>query len=195
MPSFRSKTPTPLCRRLRIPRFPHDPADPQRVPPTLLAPPREIALPPLRIRRPRQQPAFHMLPPPRDPQHLRRPREKPPHLRAHPHWAQANPADYSYVAFCEKAKAAGCADISSRSWAGASSISAEQPRRMSSLSRSDGACPSDWRSSAALWRCRVGRLACGQAARFLLSCPCYPPRRWRHPGVLALARHGLGDGG
>ena len=24
-------------------------------------------------------------------------------------WAQANPADYSYVAFCEKAKAAGCA--------------------------------------------------------------------------------------
>ena len=23
-------------------------------------------------------------------------------------WAQANPADYSYVAFCEKAKAAGC---------------------------------------------------------------------------------------
>ena len=25
------------------------------------------------------------------------------------HWAQANPADYSYVAFCEKAKAAGCA--------------------------------------------------------------------------------------
>lgn len=25
------------------------------------------------------------------------------------HWAQANPADYSYVAFCEKVKAAGCA--------------------------------------------------------------------------------------
>lgn len=25
------------------------------------------------------------------------------------HWAQANPADYSYVAFCEKTKAAGCA--------------------------------------------------------------------------------------
>jgi uncharacterized protein YbcV (DUF1398 family) len=24
-------------------------------------------------------------------------------------WAQANPADYSYVAFCEKVKAAGCA--------------------------------------------------------------------------------------
>jgi len=24
-------------------------------------------------------------------------------------WAQANPADYSYVAFCEKAKVAGCA--------------------------------------------------------------------------------------
>ena len=24
-------------------------------------------------------------------------------------WAQANPADYSYVAFCEKEKAAGCA--------------------------------------------------------------------------------------
>jgi len=24
-------------------------------------------------------------------------------------WAQANPADYSYLAFCEKAKAAGCA--------------------------------------------------------------------------------------
>ncbi len=24
-------------------------------------------------------------------------------------WAQANPADYSYVAFCEKARAAGCA--------------------------------------------------------------------------------------
>ncbi|BAM87284.1 conserved hypothetical protein [Bradyrhizobium oligotrophicum S58] len=24
-------------------------------------------------------------------------------------WAQANPADYSYVAFCERAKAAGCA--------------------------------------------------------------------------------------
>lgn len=24
-------------------------------------------------------------------------------------WAQANPADYSYVAFCEKAKGAGCA--------------------------------------------------------------------------------------
>jgi len=24
-------------------------------------------------------------------------------------WAQVNPADYSYVAFCEKAKAAGCA--------------------------------------------------------------------------------------
>jgi uncharacterized protein YbcV (DUF1398 family) len=24
-------------------------------------------------------------------------------------WAQANPADYSYVAFCGKAKAAGCA--------------------------------------------------------------------------------------
>jgi uncharacterized protein YbcV (DUF1398 family) len=24
-------------------------------------------------------------------------------------WAQANPAEYSYVAFCEKAKAAGCA--------------------------------------------------------------------------------------
>ena len=24
-------------------------------------------------------------------------------------WAQANPADYSYVTFCEKAKAAGCA--------------------------------------------------------------------------------------
>lgn len=24
-------------------------------------------------------------------------------------WAQANPAGYSYVAFCEKAKAAGCA--------------------------------------------------------------------------------------
>ncbi|MEP9351103.1 DUF1398 domain-containing protein [Xanthobacter sp. KR7-225] len=24
-------------------------------------------------------------------------------------WAQAKPADYSYVAFCEKAKAAGCA--------------------------------------------------------------------------------------
>jgi uncharacterized protein YbcV (DUF1398 family) len=24
-------------------------------------------------------------------------------------WAQANPADYSYVAFCEKGKAAGCA--------------------------------------------------------------------------------------
>ncbi|CAN7727719.1 DUF1398 domain-containing protein [Neorhizobium sp. LjRoot104] len=24
-------------------------------------------------------------------------------------WAQANPADYSYVAFCEQAKAAGCA--------------------------------------------------------------------------------------
>lgn len=24
-------------------------------------------------------------------------------------WAQANPADYSYVAFCEKAKDAGCA--------------------------------------------------------------------------------------
>ncbi|MCJ8142596.1 DUF1398 domain-containing protein [Ancylobacter sp. A5.8] len=24
-------------------------------------------------------------------------------------WAQANPADYSYRAFCEKAKAAGCA--------------------------------------------------------------------------------------
>lgn len=24
-------------------------------------------------------------------------------------WAQANPTDYSYVAFCEKAKAAGCA--------------------------------------------------------------------------------------
>jgi uncharacterized protein YbcV (DUF1398 family) len=24
-------------------------------------------------------------------------------------WAQANPSDYSYVAFCEKAKAAGCA--------------------------------------------------------------------------------------
>jgi uncharacterized protein YbcV (DUF1398 family) len=24
-------------------------------------------------------------------------------------WAQANPADYSYVAFCEKAKAGGCA--------------------------------------------------------------------------------------
>jgi uncharacterized protein YbcV (DUF1398 family) len=24
-------------------------------------------------------------------------------------WAQANPADYSYVAFCEKAKSAGCA--------------------------------------------------------------------------------------
>ncbi|HEY5796210.1 MAG TPA: DUF1398 domain-containing protein [Bosea sp. (in: a-proteobacteria)] len=24
-------------------------------------------------------------------------------------WAQANPADYNYVAFCEKAKAAGCA--------------------------------------------------------------------------------------
>lgn len=24
-------------------------------------------------------------------------------------WAQANPGDYSYVAFCEKAKAAGCA--------------------------------------------------------------------------------------
>ena len=25
------------------------------------------------------------------------------------HWAQANPADYSYVSFCEKVKAAGCA--------------------------------------------------------------------------------------
>jgi hypothetical protein len=24
-------------------------------------------------------------------------------------WAQANPADYSYVVFCEKVKAAGCA--------------------------------------------------------------------------------------
>jgi uncharacterized protein YbcV (DUF1398 family) len=24
-------------------------------------------------------------------------------------WAQANPAEYSYVAFCEKAKGAGCA--------------------------------------------------------------------------------------
>lgn len=24
-------------------------------------------------------------------------------------WAQANPADYSYASFCEKAKAAGCA--------------------------------------------------------------------------------------
>jgi uncharacterized protein YbcV (DUF1398 family) len=24
-------------------------------------------------------------------------------------WAQANPADYSYVAFCERVKAAGCA--------------------------------------------------------------------------------------
>ena len=24
-------------------------------------------------------------------------------------WAQANPADYSYVAFCEKVKVAGCA--------------------------------------------------------------------------------------
>ncbi|MDH4438938.1 MAG: DUF1398 domain-containing protein [Rhizobium sp.] len=24
-------------------------------------------------------------------------------------WAQANPSDYSYVAFCEKVKAAGCA--------------------------------------------------------------------------------------
>lgn len=24
-------------------------------------------------------------------------------------WAQANPADYSYLAFCEKVKAAGCA--------------------------------------------------------------------------------------
>ncbi|MBZ9939337.1 DUF1398 domain-containing protein [Mesorhizobium sp. BR1-1-16] len=24
-------------------------------------------------------------------------------------WAQANPADYSYIAFCEKAKVAGCA--------------------------------------------------------------------------------------
>lgn len=24
-------------------------------------------------------------------------------------WAQANPAEYSYLAFCEKAKAAGCA--------------------------------------------------------------------------------------
>lgn len=24
-------------------------------------------------------------------------------------WAQANPADYSYLAFCEKAKAVGCA--------------------------------------------------------------------------------------
>ncbi len=24
-------------------------------------------------------------------------------------WAQSNPADYSYVAFCEKAKGAGCA--------------------------------------------------------------------------------------
>jgi uncharacterized protein YbcV (DUF1398 family) len=24
-------------------------------------------------------------------------------------WAQANPADYSYVAFCQKVKAAGCA--------------------------------------------------------------------------------------
>jgi uncharacterized protein YbcV (DUF1398 family) len=25
------------------------------------------------------------------------------------HWAQSNPPDYSYKAFCEKAKAAGCA--------------------------------------------------------------------------------------
>jgi hypothetical protein len=52
-------------------------------------------------------------------------------------WAQANPADYSYVAFCEKAKAAGWRDTSSRSWAAASSISAAPPRPMSSPSQSD----------------------------------------------------------